>query len=188
MAKDIINKKKLINLLIKKATGFYYSEEQFEYENNQINKKSISKLVNLNIDNLEKNANLINLNEKNSINNNNSTENAAKNETLDDFFENEKKVEKNLKKSGRGSVKTSNSSDIMEVSNDESAIKNDDENLKLIKRKVSTHFVPPDMIAIKILFEIFEKKVNSDEIENMTDDELLNLKSKLLEELKDENF
>ena len=44
------------------------------------------------------------------------------------------------------------------------------------------------MIAIKILFEIFENKVDKNEIESLSDNELINLKNQLLEELKNENI
>ena len=43
------------------------------------------------------------------------------------------------------------------------------------------------MIAIKILFEIFDKKVDDSEIENLSDEELIKFKNKLLEELENEN-
>lgn len=57
--------------------------------------------------------------------------------------------------------------------------------LILSKKKVTTHFVPPDMLAIKILLENFGEKVSSAyDIENMTDEELIKFKDQLLENLE----
>ena len=43
------------------------------------------------------------------------------------------------------------------------------------------------MLAIKILFEIYKEKVDSNEIENMSDDELIKLKDELIKELNNES-
>ena len=43
------------------------------------------------------------------------------------------------------------------------------------------------MLAIKILFEINKEKVNDNDLNSLTDDELLKLKDKLLGELLNEN-
>ena len=43
MKNNKFNKEDLINLLIKKASGFYYSEEQYEYEKTQ-NKTNLNKI------------------------------------------------------------------------------------------------------------------------------------------------
>ena len=55
----------------------------------------------------------------------------------------------------------------------------------VVKRKITTHYVPPDMLAIKMLFENFGEKV--DDIENMSDEEILNLKRKLMREWEEES-
>ena len=130
----------LINILIKKATGYFYSEEQFEYEmqkSNKFNEKYVNNLS---------------------------------------FFENYDTGEQILK----------TSSDNIEVSNEIKNTKKDDKNLLLIKKKVATHYIAPDINAIKILFEIFEKKVGESSLENLTDEELLDLKNKLIKELSNE--
>lgn len=140
-------KNELINLLVKKATGFYYDEEQLEYE----------------------------------IYSKNSKKNEAKSCE-------ENKFEKNLKNDVRVSGNINKTDDMMNVSSEITEPNIQGEKLNLTKKKVSTHFVPPDMIAIKILFEIFDKKVNNNEIENISDEELIKLKTKLLEELKNDNI
>lgn len=140
-------KNELINLLVKKATGFYYNEEQFEYEKkSKINKKMV------------------------------------------DLKSSEEDFEKNLKKCVRVSGNLDNSHDNIELSSENLTQISGDTELNLTKKKVSTHFVPPDMIAIKILFEIFEKKGEDNDIEKLNDDELMKLKTKLLEELKNDDI
>ena len=134
------NREDLINLLIKKASGFYYSEEQYEYEKTQ--KKDIL--------------------------------NAKQYENLS-FFEN----------NDRGNNHTKKSNDTIKLSN-EITESEEKRNLILTKKKISTHYVSPDIHAIKILFEIFEKKVGEDNLENLTDEELLDLKNKILKELSNE--
>jgi len=51
----------------------------------------------------------------------------------------------------------------------------------LAKRKVHTKYVPPDMTALKLLFETREKSVD---LEKMTDEELRSLEIQLREKLK----
>ena len=55
--------------------------------------------------------------------------------------------------------------------------------LKLIKRKVVSKQIPPDISALKILFEYEDKELD---LSNMTDEELLNEKEKIMELLKKE--
>ncbi len=55
----------------------------------------------------------------------------------------------------------------------------------VVKRKITTHYVPPDMLAIKMLFENFGEKVES--LENLSDEEILSLKRKLMSEWEEEN-
>ena len=140
-------KNELINLLVKKATGFYYDEEQLEYEINCKNSKKI--------------------------------------ETKSDEV---KKLEKSFENDVRVNGKSDKTGDMMNVSSEIIDSDISGEKLNLTKKKVSKHFVPPDMIAIKILFEIFDKKVDNNEIENISDEELMKLKTKLLEELKNDDI
>ena len=51
----------------------------------------------------------------------------------------------------------------------------------MVKRKITTHYVPPDMLAIKMLFENYGEKV--DVLENMSDEDVVMLKENLLKEL-----
>lgn len=55
--------------------------------------------------------------------------------------------------------------------------------LKLIKRKVVSKQIPPDISALKILFEYEDKELD---LSNMTDEELLNEKEKIMELFKKE--
>ena len=50
--------------------------------------------------------------------------------------------------------------------------------LSLAKRKISTHYVPPDMLAIKILLENDKEKITK--LSAMSDEELVELKKKLI--------
>ena len=138
MKNNKFNKEDLINLLIKKASGFYYSEEQYEYEKTQ-NKNNLNKI---------------------------STKNIS-------FFENY----------DRGENVLNQSNDKINLSNEKQLSDEKNENLTLIKKKITTHYVSPDINAIKILFEIFENKVGDNSIESLSDNELLNLKNQLVEEL-----
>lgn len=134
-------KNDLIKLLIKKASGFYYSEEQYEYEKTQ-------------------NKSILNKNHSHNVS----------------FFEN----------IDRGLTTSDISSDNIKSSN-ETQKEQDNHGLKLSKKKVTTHYISPDINAIKILFEIFEKKVGEENLENLTDAELIELKNKIIKELSNED-
>lgn len=129
----------LIKILLKKAKGFYYTEEQEEYEKAQ-NKPRISEINNKNIS----------------------------------FFDNNVTSE----------VKFINHNDTIKSDNEN---KRNTENLVLVKKKITKHYIPPDMLAVKILFETIKEKVNDDAINNLSDDELIKLRDKLIGELIDEN-
>ena len=189
MSRKKFKKEELIDLLVKKASGFYYDEEQLEFEKSSSSK---NKSITLNI---EKNANSIDndgvLCTKNVKNNGKSAENEnLLTNTIKSkiSLKAEKNIKiKNLKKVGRVESEIKTFDDSIEVSGRDEGSFEEQNDLILVKKKISKHFVPPDMIAIKILFEIFDKKVENGEIENMSDEELFKLKSKLLEELKNEN-
>lgn len=72
-----------------------------------------------------------------------------------------------------------------EITEEYAPTKEDDDpkenKLQLTKKKVSTHFVPPDMLAIKMLMENDEQKI--EKLSSMTDEELLALKDKLIKEM-----
>ncbi len=143
MSNNKITNKKLINLLTKLANGFYYSEEQVEYQKTQNKVKNIE-----------------------NYNNN------AKNISFFDYDVTGKQL-------------FENDYDKIKSSNETETISN--KNLTLSKKKITTHYVQPDISAIKILFEINRKKVDKNDIESMSDDELIKLKNKLIEELSNEN-
>ena len=141
MGKRKFSKKDLINLLIKKASGFHYQEEQLEYEKSQKQSK-------------------INENKYSNVS----------------FFDNY----------DRGTQQISQTHDSIELSNGKEILNQTHENLILTKKKVTTHYISPDMLAIKILFEIYGKKVGDNNIEQLTDEELIKMKNTLLKELSDE--
>ena len=67
---------------------------------------------------------------------------------------------------------------------------NVDENqqtLVLLKKKVTTHYIPPDMLAIKMLVENFGEEIKnnkkSESIDKLSDEELIELKNKLEKEI-----
>ena len=129
----------LIKILLKKAKGFYYTEEQEDYEKTQ----SKSKLSEFSCRNLS-------------------------------FFDNDVTKEH----------KFPNQSDTISLDNE---AKRNTENLVLVKKKITKHYIPPDMLAVKILFETLKEKVNDDDINNLSDEELLKLKDKLIGELSYED-
>lgn len=145
MSRNKFGINELIDLLIKKASGFYYTEEQYEYEKTQ-NKQLKHK---------------------------NQCQNLS-------FFDN----------CDRGITEFDNSNDTIKLSNENEQTNATEQtkNLTIVKKKVTTHYVSPDINAIKILFEIFEKKVGESSLENLTDNELLDLKNKLIKELSNENY
>ena len=131
----------LIQILLKKAKGFYYTEEQEEYEKAQ-SKSNIS-------------------------------EKQYQNVSLFDNFDIPK-------------PKQNKTDDTMKLSNETKKEQNNS-NLVMVKKKVATHYIPPDLLAVKILFETLKEKVNEDDIEKLSDDELLKLKDKLLGEVLNED-
>ena len=135
------SQKDLVELLIKKANGYYYTEEQFEYEKTQ--------------------------------NKSNKSEKHIHNISFFDNFD-------------RGQIQNKTPDDTIKSSNEIKNKEETDNNLTLIKKKVATHYVSPDINAIKILFEIFENKVGENNIESLTDEDLINIKNNLLKELSDD--
>lgn len=141
MTETLFTKNNLIEILYKKATGFYYSEEQYEYEKTQ-NKSNYNK---------------------------NNIQNVS-------FFEN----------CDTGITNQIKTNDIIKSSNETHFSKQNNQELVLVKKKVATHYISPDINAIKILFEILENKVGEDTFNDINNEELLILKQKLIEELSDE--
>lgn len=64
---------------------------------------------------------------------------------------------------------------------EEYAPSKEDGSMELVKRKITTHYVVPDMLAIKML--VSDGEQNSSTISQMTDLELIELKEKLAKEL-----
>ena len=132
--------KQLIDILLKKANGFYYYEEQEEYEKTQ-NKSKFR-------------------------------ENSIQNISMFDNFV-------------TGQTQNKESNVTLKPSNGKE--ENEAQTLTLVKKKITKHYIPPDMLAIKILFEINKEKVNENDLNEMSDEELIKLKDKLLGELLNEN-
>ena len=184
----------VIKLLLKKANGFYYTEEQLEFEKKEKNNLKTNQVNLFDVIDESKNANLskklLNIT-KNTSNIDKYCENYTENLSNIDYKTNSKKVILNKKYSLKNLVTVGKQNDddaVMIELSDKINCYSDGENLTLVKKKITSHYVPPDMIAIKILFEIFDKKVDEGGVENMTDDELIKLKQQLLEEIKNENF
>lgn len=133
----------LIKILLKKAEGYYYTEELEEFEKTQNNSNKSKK-------------NYVNVS----------------------FFEN----------SDTQHPQTDNTNDIIKSSNEESKKPSDTENLVMVKKKITKHYIPPDMLAIKFLFETIKETVNDDDLKNISNEELLKLKDKLIGELINENM
>lgn len=88
----------------------------------------------------------------------------------------EKNDEENLEKAlMKKAVGFSHDEVIEEYSIDEEG------DVKLIKKKVTKKFSPPDIPAIKLLLDNFNKQIP---LESMTDDELKSEKKRLLKELE----
>lgn len=133
----------LIKILLKKAEGYYYTEELEEFEKTQNNSNKSKK----------------------------NYENISFFEEFDTQY-----------------LKTNNSNDIIKSSNEESKKQSATENLVMVKKKITKHYIPPDMLAIKILFETIKETVNDDDLKNISNEELLKLKDKLIGELLNENM
>lgn len=59
-------------------------------------------------------------------------------------------------------------------------------NLILSKKKITTHYIPPDMLAIKMLVENFGEKIddNQNDLLSLTDDELYSLQQDLINQIQ----
>ena len=66
---------------------------------------------------------------------------------------------------------------------EEYAIDDDNGNVKLVKKKVTTKYLPPDISAVKMYLNL--NATNTNNYQNMTDDELVAEKHRLLNILKD---
>ena len=55
--------------------------------------------------------------------------------------------------------------------------------MKLVKKKVTTLYQPPDLAAIKMLMDLYLKDEEQD-LEKLTNEELLHLRDELVEKLK----
>ena len=132
----------LIQILLKKAEGFYYTEEQEDYEKAQ-NKNTLFK-------------------------------NQYENISIFDKIDTQR-------------TNINNSSATIKSQNEDNQTTQANKNLVMVKKKITKHYIPPDMLAIKILFETIKETVNENDLNNISDEELLKLKDKLIGELLNEN-
>lgn len=137
--------KKIKKILTKLAVGYYYIEEQIEYQKTQKSSKKDEKS-----------------NSKN------------KNISFFDFDDTDNPL-------------SSDACDMMKIASYDKENFQDLQDDSFSKKKITTHYVPPDLSAIKMLLEIYGKEVGGDSISSLSDDELLNLKNKLIKELSNEN-
>ena len=158
-----MNSKKLLKLLEKRAQGFTYKEVQEEFLIEKENfENTTGKEVLLTKEN---DASLPNKCEKNDD---------VKNEVQENY------VVELQQKRGRGRPKKC-----------ETKSKQEKSKMVLVKKKVHTFFVPPDMIAIKMLFDMQDEKPK--EVDDVMDlalrrKKLLdNIKRELIGEMEDED-
>ena len=193
-----MNKDKLIKnlqkILLKKAKGFYYQEESFEYvieaKGKPLQKKSQISMF----DNFVSDDNFVGVDGFVGADNsahNGDDENFLSSDECDNFEESEnKKNKKNCQKCVTKNGKTKNHD--VECGQEQQRvtggncnggkINESKQTLTLSKKKVTTHFVPPDMLAIKMLLEINSKEMSSNLL-NLSDEELLKLTVELKNEL-----
>jgi len=161
------DKEKLLSALSKRAEGFFYSEEILEYGEKQ--EKSV-KAKKEDCDSVMEDGEDLGAHEEN--------------------FEN--CVSKKLKNQKHDLYSRCNREDGADKTSDPN-MKGDvpqNENLQglvLLKKKVTTHYIPPDLAAVKMLIEIAgeEMKRGNDFLDGMSDEELLKLKKELMSELKE---
>lgn len=91
-------------------------------------------------------------------------------------------IEEKVKKLEKALLKKALGYQIKEVI-EEFAKDNDSGFDLLVKKKCTTKHFPPDVSAIKILLSYYDEKT-FEELENMTDEELLQEKERLLENLQ----
>lgn len=144
MAKSEKIQNLLIEILEKKAKGYYYEEVQYEYQKTQNNEKINNKALNIN-------------------------------QNLDFFAIID-----------RGNNNLNQSNDMIKSA--DTANNNSDSSFILTRKKVTTHYIPPDLQAIKILTEMQTKKENTNSITNLSDEELISLKNQLIKEMLNDNF
>ena len=119
------------------------------------------------------------------------------------YYEEQEEYEKTQNKSQNSKIKYENISlfenfdtsnnkttlrdDIINSTNEELKQEPNNKNLVMVKKKITKHYIPPDMFAIKILFETIKETVGDDNLKNISNEELLKLKDKLIGELLNEN-
>jgi len=155
--KKLVDKDKILEALKKRAEGFFYSEEILEYAEEIKPKKSKS--------------------------------------DDEDHCENEGnfKIEKQKNKNNQKNVSQINeleNHDVYLAQNNSCeetfGVRNENQQaLILVKKKVTTHYIPPDMSAIKMLLENFGQEVGTSVIDNMSDEELLKMRDEIVENLKE---
>lgn len=148
---NTIDFEQIKQILIKKAKGFYYTEEAVEFACDAEDKLVIDAKT------MDENTEY-----KVSLSQKNSKKNTPKSGTSQLQF-NFSDLECKVKKESKTDAKTKETS--------------------VVKRKITTHYVPPDMLAIKMLFENFGEKVGG--LEQLSDEEILKMKRDLLSELEE---
>ena len=122
---------KIKEILLKKAEGYFYDEEVYEYQrtpnDEQINKnKNEEKAVSCQLN----------------------------------FFDSDIKLKQATKKRNNS--------------------------MQLTKKKVTTHHVPPDLSAIKMLYELYGNFKDENDLSKLTDKEIAALKKEIINNLNEE--
>lgn len=88
-------------------------------------------------------------------------------------------------KEKKGATAVSEQLDFSSLDIDFKQVKKNSKKMTLIKKKVSSHHVPPDLTAIKMLLDYFVVKDDSKDYSTLSDKELEKLKNSLIDQLKD---
>jgi len=172
--KKSFDKNKLLEALVKRAEGFFYTEEisEYEIEGEKVNKKS----------------KINELSKEDGIENDNTSfieiEDTEIQENIKNKISQKKFVSKNHNSKNDGLYLGRNEKEISEQS---CGVDNENiKNLVLVKKKVTSHYIPPDLSAIKMLVENFGQEINGDGgmLERLTDDELLEMRSEIIKDLR----
>ncbi|MBQ7579060.1 MAG: hypothetical protein IJT25_00815 [Clostridia bacterium] len=188
-----MNKNKLLDnlnkLLLKKAEGFYYTEEAYEYSIE--NKKESSKIQlsffddkNFNEDNETQTSEIKYINNNSNIKNQNKASediiflsSEGENKNLKNIYSKSVTKKEQNKKQG---LNLGQEAEILgkEQNKEKNSANENKQTLTLSKKKVTTHYIPPDMLAIKMLYEINARE-DDVSFSNLTDEELKELIKKL---------
>lgn len=164
--KNSFDKSKLMDALVKRAEGFFYTEEVCEYSLDEVKIKDKKNAEN--IDEINNDSSLLEMKDLNK--NKSSKKNSKKSVSKNIDCENDELYF--VKNEGRNNKKC------------DGVVNENIKDLMLIKKKVTTHYIPPDLSAIKMLIENFGQEMKSTKIfDEMSDEELLSMREEILKDI-----